>query len=402
LDSSSIPTPLLYLAPAVVSFVICAAMLPPYIKKLRDLHVEQYLREEGPKSHAGKAKTPTAGGVCFWLAIVITALGCQIFDLIGRIYISKTIAVIYAPLFTVLFFASICWALGLWDDLAKVQQKANKGISEKLRLSVEAVTGLCLGLILVGLGATFRQMAEPQMVTSLGNLALPQMIASGTPLAHLVVALQPNGVPWYITILIATFLIPATTNAVNLHDGMDGLAGGTSFLVLVTMGIIFGVSDQRDLAVLCSIAAGALFAFLLFNKYPAKIFMGDTGSLFLGGLIGALGATGGILIWFVPLTLIYILEALSVMAQVSYFKLTKPYTPDKPMSQAKLIWTKMTKRLPGEGKRIFRMAPLHHHFEAVMGEKGVREWQIVLGFWCVQAIICLIVLVAFFSTRPPH
>ena len=382
--------------------------MPLYIKKLNDLHIEQYLREEGPKSHAGKAKTPTAGGVCFWLAIVITAMGWQILDLILRTNAQSADAasartpVIYVSMITVLFFASICWALGLWDDLAKVQQKANKGISERLRLGVETVTGLCLGLILVGLGATLRQMAQPNMVTALGNLALPGTIAAGTSIAHTVVKLQPDGVPWFITVLIATFLIPATTNAVNLHDGMDGLAGGTSFLILVTMGIIFAVSGQFDLALLCSISSGALLAFLLFNKYPAKIFMGDTGSLFLGGLIGALGAAGGILIWFVPLTLIYIVEALSVMAQVSYFKLTKPYTPDKPMSTAKLLWTKMTKRLPGEGKRIFRMAPLHHHFEAVLGEKGVREWQIVLGFWCVQAVICLLVLVAFFSTRPTH
>ena len=127
--------------------------------------------------------------------------------------------------------------------------------------------------------------------------------------------------------------------------------------------------------------------------------MGDTGSLFLGGLIGALGAVGGIVVLFIPLTLIYIAEALSVIAQVLYFKLTKPYTPAVPIPRAKLILTKLTIRLPGEGKRLFRMAPLHHHFEAVLAEKGMREWQVVAMFWLAQLSICFFVLAIFFSMR---
>jgi phospho-N-acetylmuramoyl-pentapeptide-transferase len=130
----------------------------------------------------------------------------------------------------------------------------------------------------------------------------------------------------------------------------------------------------------------------VFNKYPAKIFMGDTGSLFLGGLIATLAIAGGLLIWFIPLTVIYIAEALSVILQVSYFKLTKPYQPPAPMNKMALIVLKLTKRLPGEGKRLLRMAPLHHHFEAVLADKGVPEWQVVAGFWLVQLVICLAVV----------
>ena len=141
--------------------------------------------------------------------------------------------------------------------------------------------------------------------------------------------------------------------------------------------------------------AGALAAFLLFNCYPAKIFMGDVGSLFLGGLLAALVLCSGLTIWFIPLTLIYILETLSVIIQVSYFKLTKPYNPPKPMNKISLGFYKLTHKLPGEGKRIFRMSPLHHHFEAIMADKGIQEWQVVLGFWFVQLLICFLVLAAF-------
>jgi phospho-N-acetylmuramoyl-pentapeptide-transferase len=128
--------------------------------------------------------------------------------------------------------------------------------------------------------------------------------------------------------------------------------------------------------------------------------MGDTGSLFIGGLIAALVIASGTVLYFIPLSLVFIAEAVSVMLQVSYFKLTKSYTPERPMSTPALAVYKLTHRLPGEGKRLFRMAPLHHHFEAVLAEKGVKEWQVVAGFWAVQAVLCLFVLLLFFTL--PH
>jgi phospho-N-acetylmuramoyl-pentapeptide-transferase len=123
--------------------------------------------------------------------------------------------------------------------------------------------------------------------------------------------------------------------------------------------------------------------------------MGDTGSLFLGGMMAALVIAGGIVFWFVPLSLIYIVEALSVIAQRNYFRLTKPYTPEKPMSPVALAFYKVTHKLPGEGKRIFRKTPIHHHFEELLAEKDVPESQVVLYFWLVQLALCLGVLAIF-------
>jgi phospho-N-acetylmuramoyl-pentapeptide-transferase len=139
--------------------------------------------------------------------------------------------------------------------------------------------------------------------------------------------------------------------------------------------------------------------FFCFNRHPAKIFMGDTGSLFIGGLMAALAASGGLILWFIPLSVIYILESASVLIQRAVFKLSKPFTPDKPMSALQLIKYKLTRKLPGEGTRVFRVAPLHHHYEAVWAEKGVQEAQVVAAFWVVQAVICALVLLAFISTN---
>jgi phospho-N-acetylmuramoyl-pentapeptide-transferase len=131
------------------------------------------------------------------------------------------------------------------------------------------------------------------------------------------------------------------------------------------------------------------------------VFMGDTGSLFVGGLIAGLVLASGLLLYFIPLSAIYIAEAISVMLQVTYFKLTKPYEPPKPMSTFALFWLKLTQKLPGEGKRIFRMAPLHHHFEAELIAKGYSqdkaEWLVVGAFWCAQFTLCVITLLTYFS-----
>ncbi len=380
------------LVPAVVSFLICAGLLRPFIDKLKKLQIQQFLREEGPKSHAHKAKTPTAGGLCFLWSTVLVAVGWSVFQ--------RSFSL---PLLTVLSVASVCGALGLADDLAKVRQKANKGVSERLRLAVETLTGITLGLLMVGssaINSAAGTMEYASKNAEFGSyMILPRLIQHASSAPHLV--MQPHSVPWLLTFLLATFLIPATTNAVNLHDGMDGLAAGTSFLILISMATILFFSHEADLAILSMIAAGGVLGFLLYNKYPAMVFMGDTGSLFLGGLLGALAAAGGILIWFVPLTLIYIVETLSVILQVVYFKLTKEYKPDQPMSALPIVWIKLTRRLPGEGKRLFRMAPLHHHFETTCGERGIPEWQVVGAFWAVQALICLLVVGTFFFTRPP-
>lgn len=364
-------THLLWLPPAV-AFVTCMASLPPFIKYLKRRQIQQYLREEGPKSHARKAKTPTAGGVCFIAAFVVAVL-------------VATVAGVFAgheiPILSACILAIICGLIGFLDDAAKIRHKTNEGISARLRLASETLLGLVLGAIL-SYWAT-QPPLDPSH-TSLNVLGITQHYLWTMP------ALQ---------ILLSGAVIASTTNAVNLHDGMDGLAAGTSFMVFATMAAMFAALARPDLAVVAATASSVMLAFLLFNCNPAKIFMGDTGSLFVGGLIGSLVIISGITVYFIPLVLIYIAEAVSVILQVTYFKLTKDYKPESPMSSLALIKLKLTKRLPGEGKRLFRMAPLHHHFEDILSEYAVKEWQTVALFWAAQALICWVTYHLFLAFR---
>lgn len=352
------------LVPFVASLIVGLCVFPSYIKWLKSKQVEQYLREEGPKSHAAKAKTPTMGGLGFIVAIFAGMIPTLVMS--GQGVLSSLL---------ILSVAGACAALGFADDFGKVTSKSNKGISGKLRLAVEFGLGAALAL---GLWFFSPESAKVILLPGAGGV----MNTFALPLLGFIGA--------------SMFIMAATTNAINLHDGMDGLAGGTCFLAFATMAVILLVTGQFANAAIAAAAAGGLASFLVFNKNPAKVFMGDTGSLFLGGLMGALVMSGGLLLWFVPLSLIYIAETVSVMMQVSYFKLTKEFKPEKPMLPIMVAWHKLTHKLPGEGKRIFRMAPLHHHFEAVMAERNTGEASVVSMFWLAQAILCAAILSALF------
>lgn len=339
--------------------------------------MEQFIREEGPQSHAAKAKTPTMGGLCFLtLSSIVSAAVIVLTKLPDGL-----------PALLVVATGCLCGLVGLIDDFAKINSKSNAGISAKVRLLAEFGLGFALagGLLLLG-GNTIDQLVlDPSK---------PAVVLSGfSDILRL----------GYVFALVP-FLVAATTNAINLHDGMDGLSGGTSMMVFATLSALLlhlstlpGNPLALPLSVVCASIAAALAAFLIYNKYPAKVFMGDTGSLFLGGTMAAIVAASGLTIWFIPLSLIYVLEALSVILQVGYFKLTKEYTPQTPMSTPALIYLKLTKRLPGEGKRLFRMAPLHHHFEAIAEDKGIAEWKVVACFWLAQLVICAATYAAFRS-----
>ncbi|CAN5280615.1 phospho-N-acetylmuramoyl-pentapeptide-transferase [soil metagenome] len=376
------------LLPCVAAMLLTALCMPFYIKKLNSLQINQFLREEGPKSHSHKAKTPTMGGLVFMVTTLVVVLGMAVVPL-GSLTLPKD-----PSYFVVIIIGFLCGVVGLLDDSAKVINKGNKGISGYVRLAIETCLGVVLAVVLLMLNDN--KVLLPSALYSALYDPLNQfgfMADVTSPVAIMIL-------PTILFIGLGAFLTAATTNAVNLHDGMDGLAAGTACQVFAAMAVILFLtggdgSVQYGYATISATASGALLGFLLFNKNPAEIFMGDTGSLFIGGLMACLALAGGIVVWFVPLTLIYIAEALSVMAQVTYFKLTKPYTPEKPMSALALIKLKLTKRLPGEGKRLFRMAPLHHHYEAVMAEKGWAEWQVVAAFWGVQFILCATVLITF-------
>ncbi len=348
----------------LIAFLTTLLAFPVYISWLNKKQITQFIREEGPSAHVAKQRTPTMGGLCFIITILLVYIVAN--------FIMPAIFSMEAIL--ALMVGIACGLVGLTDDMQKVANKANKGISASARLKLEFILGLTLATVIWFFGN------KPITLCLLPHYSLP---------------LNEISTAIYLLIIVP-FLVTAATNAVNLHDGLDGLAGGTAFQVFVTLAIMLFVIGNYSFGSMAGIAAGALAAFLIFNKYPASIFMGDTGSLFIGGLMAAIIASSGLLLWFIPLALIYIIETLSVIAQVTYFKLTKEYKPEKPMSNFKLILTKLTKRLPGDGKRLFRMAPFHHHYEAIAAEKNISESKVVLGFWLAQFIICVIVLLFFF------
>jgi phospho-N-acetylmuramoyl-pentapeptide-transferase len=366
------------LVACLLSFVVSAVLYPGYIKWLKKKQVEQFLREDGPQSHAHKAKTPTMGGLVF--AIVASVVSLVVWALL-----CPSVKIVDGA---VLVVALICGGIGFLDDFAKFRQKSNRGISGYIRLGSELFLGVLLGVALV------MSSRETIFVPGAEQIAA---LAGGHAASFAGTALGIWGPPAVLFVLLSGFLIAATANSLNLHDGMDGLAAGTACQVFAALALMLFATGQLAYALVAASAAGALCGFILFNKNPAQIFMGDTGSLFIGGLMGALVLAGGLVLWFIPLSLVYIFEALSVMIQVTVFKLTKKLEGEEKMNPIKVVITKLTKRIPGEGKRVFRMAPLHHHYEAVWAEKGVPEWQVVAGFWMAQSVLCLATCVLFFT-----
>jgi phospho-N-acetylmuramoyl-pentapeptide-transferase len=208
--------------PGILAFSLTALIMPWYIGRLKQLHIDQQLREEGPKSHAHKAKTPTMGGLCFMLTTTVSLVALAFYP------ISQTALGAAAIVFAVAF---LCGVVGLLDDSAKVQQKANKGISAKLRLATETILGLVLGFVLSTVGGQVWLVLPHTLANSIGLhvpvQALDQM--------HVCNAYYFLPLPVIAVILLGAFLVAATTNAVNLHDGMDGLAAGTATLVFATL-----------------------------------------------------------------------------------------------------------------------------------------------------------------------
>jgi phospho-N-acetylmuramoyl-pentapeptide-transferase len=332
------------------AFLLGVSLLPPFLRLLRRCHVEQSFRAREEVRgladlHALKAHTPTMGGVCIWLATVLATLAW------GKLN-SLTLSA--------LFVFSAFGAIGLADDLYKFFRHSSKGLSGRKKLLLEAV-------ILIALLAGLRRW-DLGLYRALHELWIPLSV---TPLfCH---------IPTILAFAFAFLVISGSGNAVNLTDGVDGLAAGCSIttccaLTAVCLSVDRGgspaVSGAAELAVLLMSLAGALLAFLWYNCQPARIFMGDGGSLAIGGLLGSaaflirqpflLAVLGGV----------FVLEALSVLAQVYYFR-----------------WT--------GGRRIFRMAPLHHHFE--LG--GWPESLVVGRFWIASLLFCAAGLALHFLPR---
>lgn len=353
----------------LAAFLACVVTYPAYIKRLKGLQIQQVQREDGLASHAKKSNTVTMGGILF--ALITAAVSLAAFNLT---HLKPNICHDL-----ILVVALGCCAIGIADDFAKVTSKSNKGVKGELRLGLEFALGGILGIAYV--------------LMHRSTFFLPFELTN----FHL--ELHQLAPPAYLFIPLSIFMIAACANAANIHDGMDGLAAGTASQIFATLSVMLWYQGFYIEAIIAASAAGALMGFLIFNRHPAKLFMGDTGSLFIGGLMGALVVSGGLTLWFVPLSLIYIIEVLSVFLQFSYFRLTKPYDNVKNYPTLIVIFKKLTTSREGQGKRLFKMAPIHHHFEAVAAESSMKltEWQVVSGFWLVQFILCAVVLNLFFA-----
>ena len=280
-----------------VSMLVTARMIP----FMKQKQFGQYIREEGPEAHLSKAGTPTMGGIAFILGTTVAVIVSMFMpgsDTMGKI----------AILLSMYAFG----AVGFIDDYNKIAKKQNEGLTPKQKLILQAVFGLALAIFMMSKEGTAMFIPFFRKTVDIGILYIPFVV----------------------------FIEIAMANAVNLTDGLDGLASSNSAIVACTFAII-GMSvrgGSEPMAVAGQALFGALIGFFLYNHYPAKIFMGDTGSMALGGALSAMAIVGH-MEWLLPVAgLVYVIEALSVIIQVTYFK-------------------------KSGGKRVFRMAPIHHHFE---------------------------------------
>ncbi len=308
---------ILAIVAALVAFVLSLLLGVPYIDFLKKKMLGQYIREEAPESHAQKGGTPTTGGVFLVTAAVIAAV-------VSLFMAEKTSTGAFLLLITFIFYMFA----GFQDDSQKFEHHANKGLSAKGKLILQIAIA-CLPVMFVTIsGRTFLTFGEYTL-----NLG-------------------------YLYPVFGIFLITGVSNAVNLTDGLDGLAASNMVVSTLALAIINLIMGNIDIAIICASVMGACLGFLYFNRHPAKVFMGDTGSLALGGVLGTIAVMGKFELWLIPIGIIFLIETLSVMLQVTSYKLT--------------------------GKRIFKMSPIHHHFELC----GWKEVTIVKVFTLVNFIFC--------------
>ncbi len=319
----------------VLAFLFATAFGKFYIPWLKRQKAGQEIKENGPKWHMSKSGTPTMGGVIFILAMLLVILTVG-FDgmLNGR----------FVHLF-VFLFAAVFGAIGFLDDWEKVKNKRNLGLSAKAKFLLQLAAALCFLFLMRQIGYV-----SP-------NLYIP--FFNKTVL-----------MPEWLYFFFAAFVVVGTVNAVNITDGIDGLAAGSSMpvcLFFVAVSFMWG-QEYLELGIVASALLGGLLGFLVYNFNPAQVFMGDTGSLFLGGAIVGLAFAYDMPLILVTLGIIYIIETLSDIIQVGYFKLS-------------------------HGKRVFRMAPFHHHLE--MGGWTGKKWKEKEIFALFTGISLLFAIISF-------
>lgn len=324
----------------LLSFIAAVVVGKYYIPWLRKMKAGQEIKEIGPSWHMSKAGTPTMGGIIFILGTVLACLT------VGFESIKNGD---YAHIF-VLLFALVFGAIGFLDDWEKLRKKQNLGLSASAKFLLQLAAALVFVLLMRKLGYLTTQLYIP-----FWNIELT--------------------VPDWLYFVLAAFIIVGTVNAVNITDGVDGLATGTAmptFFFFVVMTFLWG-DKYQSLGIFSSALLGGLLGFLTYNFNPAKVFMGDTGSLFLGGALAALAFAYDMPLVLITLGFVFIIETLSDIIQVTYYKLT-------------------------HGKRVFKMAPFHHHLE--MGGFTGKKWKEKELFWlftCVSLVFAIISFVGVYN-----
>ncbi|MFR8319083.1 MAG: phospho-N-acetylmuramoyl-pentapeptide-transferase [Catenibacillus sp.] len=313
------------LIPILVAFLISAVLCPVVIPFLHRLKFGQFIREEGPEAHQKKSGTPTMGGIIFLLAAMVTS-----------VFFVKDYPKIIPVMFTTLGFGLI----GFLDDYIKVVKKRNLGLTEIQKLAGQIiVTGIFAFYLL-----RYSDVGTKMLIPFTGGFENGMYL----------------DLPVWLFVIVLFIIVLGTVNGTNFTDGLDGLLSSVTVLVAVFFTVV-AVAAKSGLHPVSGAVMGALLGFLLFNTYPAKVFMGDTGSLALGGFVASMAYMMNMPIFIAIIGLIYLIEVLSVMIQVTYFKATK-------------------------GKRIFKMAPIHHHFELC----GWPETKVVAIFSIATAVLCMI------------
>jgi len=311
------------LAISLAVSIVAGLFLIPVLRRMK---VGQSIQEDGPVWHSTKEGTPTMGGIIIIsgiiIACIIAGFGEMMHGNFSHIY--------------VLIFALIFALIGFLDDFEKLKKKQNLGLTAIQKFALQLIAAIAFVLIMQLTGNLTTSVYVPFVNTS---FALPAVL-------------------YYI---FAAFVIVGTVNSVNITDGIDGLSSGVTIPVAVAFSAVALLWGDTASGIVAAALVGGLTGFLVFNFYPAKVFMGDTGSLFLGGAVCALAFSMDMPLVLVPLGIVYFIETLSVIIQVTYFKITK-------------------------GKRIFKMAPIHHHFEMC----GWSEYKVFAVFTTVSAIFAII------------
>jgi phospho-N-acetylmuramoyl-pentapeptide-transferase len=341
---------------ALTSLFLCLALGPWLITKLREFQIGQYIREEGPKSHQKKAGTPTMGGILIIISILIPTL----------LWANLANPYVWIAMFSLVSFGLI----GFWDDYAKVRRKQNEGLTVKQKFGLQILAELMVVFMLLALHA--QKSYSTNINVPFFKSFKPDLLIDA-PLRY-----------WYTYPLAFVFffafmilVIVGSSDAVNLTDGLDGLAIGLMLIASFAMTALTYVTGHAqfaeyldlarlpgaaELTIFCSSMVGASLGFLWYNAHPAEIFMGDVGSLALGGALGVVAVLIKQEVLLIFIGGVYVIEALSVILQVGSYKLRK--------------------------KRIFKMAPIHHHFEAL----GWEESKIITRFWIAGLVMALFAL----------